>query len=310
MSKTILTRNAFETSRRFIDTTARPLEIARFHHAFDGASVASVFEALQRYQNADGGFGHALEPDLRANESSVLCTSIAFQVLRSIHATPDQALVTAGIAYLLETLDREKCHWRIIPGEAEHSPHAPWWNQAGREKEFDSFSLNPTAEILGYLFDYLGEAHHDILSPVSEQVISYLSNLDKIEMHDLLCCLRLLQTKALPGEIDRPVRQKLLQFIDGTISYHPAQWKEYGLRPLQVVDDPESPFMAGREEAVAANLEYEISSQNADGSWTPTWTWSGAFPNDWNLASRDWTGVLTLDKLLLLKRFHRIEGIV
>ena len=310
MTKTMLTKAAFEASRQFIETTARPLEIARFRHAFDGASVILVFDTLKSYQNPDGGFGHALEPDLRANESSVLCTSIAFQVLTSIHATPDQALVTAGIAYLLETLDREKCHWRIIPGEAEHSPHAPWWNQAGREKEFDSFSLNPTAEILGYLYDYLGEAQSDILSLVSKQVISHLSGLEKIEMHDLLCCFRLQQTKTLPEEIDRPIHQKLNQLIDVTISYDPAQWKEYGLRPLQVVDDPSSPFMHGREESVAANLEYEISSQNEDGSWTPTWSWGDAYPKDWILAYRDWSGVLTLEKLLLLERYHRIEGIV
>jgi len=309
MTKNMLSRRAFEASRRFIETTARPLEIARFHHAFDGGSVISVLDALKKYQNSDGGFGHALEPDLRAPESSALCTSIAFEILRSIQATPDNALVSTGITYLLENLDRGKGFWRVIPTSAEQSPHAPWWNQAEREKEFESFSLNPTAELLGYLYDYLGEAYRDILSLVSEQVISNITSRNKIEMHDLLCCLRLLQTKSLPTEVDRPVRQKVLQLIDSTLTSDPAQWKNYNLRPLQVVDDPGSPFMTGREQSVAANLEYEISSQKEDGSWSLTWSWSGAFPNYWILAARDWSGIFTLDKLLLLKRFHSIEGI-
>lgn len=309
MTNSMLTRKSFEASRHFIETTARPIEIAQFQHAFDGASAVPVLDTLKHYQNPDGGFGHALEPDLRAPESSNLCTSIAFEVLRSVHAVPDNALVSSGIAYLLKSFDRQKGYWRVIPAVAEKSPHAPWWNQAGREPDFGSFSLNPTAEILGYLYDYMGGARGEILSSVAKQVINHLSSLDKIEMHDLLCCLRLLQTQSLPVEVDQPIRQKVLQLIDATLSYDPARWKEYNLRPLQVVDDPASPFMNGREQAVAANLDYEIASQNADGSWPITWSWGGAYPDDWKTAARDWTGVHTLQKLLLLKRFHRIEGI-
>lgn len=309
MTVMMLTKEAFEALRRFIETTARPLEIARFRHAFDGESDKLVVDALRSYQNADGGFGHALEPDLRASESSALCTSIAFQVLRSTQARPDEAFAPASIAYFLEILDREKGHWRIIPRSAEQSPHAPWWNQTDREHVFDCFSLNPTAEILGYLYDYQAQVPSEILSLVSDRVVSHLSGLEKIEMHELLCCLRLLQTKTLPVEVHERICQKLTQLIGETVTCDPSQWKGYSLRPLQVVDDPESPFMAGLEEAVAANLDYEISSQNEDGSWTPTWTWGDVFPNDWMLACREWSGAITLEKLLILKRFNRIEGI-
>jgi hypothetical protein len=67
--------------------------------------------------------------------------------------------------------------------------------------------------------------------------------------------------------------------------------------------------MSGIKEVVAVNLDYEISSQNKDGSWTPTWTWGGAYPDDWKMAQREWSGIITLDKLLLLKKFGRIEGV-
>lgn len=309
MTKPMLSHRSFEASRHFIDTNARPLEIARFHYTFDGASATSVFAALEKFQNPDGGFGQALEPDLRVTESSALCTSIAFQVLRSIHATPDAALVSSSIAYLLQSLNRQKGCWRIIPALAERSPHAPWWNQAGREQDFESFSLNPTIELLGYLYEYLSDSHRDVLSLVSERVINHLSSLETIEMHELLCCLRFLQTESLPLEVDRPVRQKVLQLIDATLVVDPVQWKSYNLRPLQVVDDPDSPFMKGREQAVAANLDFEIASQSDDGSWPITWSWGGAYPDDWSIAARDWSGVIALEKLILLKRFHRIEGI-
>lgn len=309
MTATMLSKEAFETSRRFVETTARSLDVERFHYHFEGASDESVLAALGEYQNTDGGFGRALEPDLRANESSALCTSIAFQILRSTQARLDEALISTSIAYFLETMDREKAHWRIIPRSAERSPHAPWWNQTGREDAFDCFSLNPTAEILGYLYDCQQYVPNDIISLLSDRVISHLSGLEKIEMHELLCCLRLLRTETLPENARDQIRRKLTRLIDGTVACNPSQWKGYSLRPLQVADDPASLFMVGIEEAVATNLDYEISSQNEDGSWPLTWSWGNSFPDAWEKARHEWSGIITIEKLLLLKRFRRIEGI-
>jgi hypothetical protein len=50
----------------FILRNARVLDGRRFAFRFDGGDSADVVAALRPYQNADGGFGHALEPDLRA----------------------------------------------------------------------------------------------------------------------------------------------------------------------------------------------------------------------------------------------------
>lgn len=308
MTAPMLTKEAFEAARQFIEMEARPLERARFHHTFDGGPAERVFSTLQRYQNDDGGFGHALDPDWRAQESSALCTSIAFQVLRSTPASSAKDLASAGMAYFLATLDHEEAHWRIIPRSAQDCAHAPWWDQAGREDAFDAFSLNPTAEILGYLYAYQEQVPGNVLSLVTDRVIDHLSGREAISMHELLCCLRLLQTKPLPPALKAWLLQPLTPLVDATVTSDPAQWEEYSLRPVQVVDHPASPFMPGREALVATNLAYEVSSQNEEGSWTPTWTWGGAFPDDWPLAAREWAGVLTLRKLLLLKRFHRIEG--
>ena len=80
----MLRREALGAARRFLETEARALELARFRCSFEDAPAASVVEALAAYQNPDGGFGHGLEPDLRAPQSSVLCTSIALQILREL----------------------------------------------------------------------------------------------------------------------------------------------------------------------------------------------------------------------------------
>ena len=308
MTVKLLSKQAFEASRGFIEAKARDLEVARFHYRFDGGSAESVLTALEKYQNDDGGFGNALEPDLRAKESSPLATSVAFQILRSIQTPSDRQVVTRAIAYLLNTLDKALGCWRIIPPSAEESPHAPWWNQEGIAERFNHFSLNPTAEILGYLYDFQDLVPAPIITLVLNHVTNYLSSIDNIEMHDLLCCLRLLRTETLPENVRDQVRQKLTELIQETIVCDPEQWAGYCLRPLQVVESPSSPFMKGLEDALAINLDYEISSQNEAGSWTPTWTWGDSFPDVWRQTYQEWAGVITLDKLCMLQRFNRIKG--
>lgn len=304
----ILSRKAFGASREFLEVTARPLEVAQFRHAFLGVPTEPVLNALRGFRNDDGGFGHALEPDLRTPDSSVLCTSIALRILRSLEISTEHAFVSGSIGYLLASLDREQCGWRIIPETAESSPRAPWWYQKGREGSFDAFSLNPTAEILGYLFDNREQVGQEVVSAVSDRVFRELGRPLELEMHELLCCLRLFQTKHLPDKYRGQLLARLNQSIKGVVACDPKDWTGYSLRPLQVADAPQSPFVAGLRDAVADNLDYVIASQNADGSWTPTWSWDDAFPEAWAKAKDEWSGVITLDNLLTLQRFGRIEG--
>ncbi|MCC5850127.1 MAG: hypothetical protein JJU29_18740 [Verrucomicrobia bacterium] len=305
-----LSADAFKKAALFLNTNARHLERARFENIFASGSVGNVWIELLKFQNADGGFGHALEPDLRAPESSALCTSVAFQIMRC-HKIPErEPFVRHAIRYLADTLDRNALHWRIIPEGIDAYPHAPWWNQEGREAGFNAFSLNPTAEILGIVLDgCVDDFGRDIVSRHMDRVIDKLDSVQKIEMHDLLCCLRLLETDNLPSTVRGRILEALKRLVSGSIATNPDQWKGYCLRPLQVIHRPDSPFMEGLEEAVALNLDYEIEEQMENGTWSPTWSWGDQFPQAWEEAKREWTGVLTLEKLITLKHFNRIAPI-
>ena len=304
----VLSRRAFSACREFLEATARPVELAGFRHAFLGAPTQPVLDALREFRNDDGGFGHALEPDLRTPDSSALCTSVALRILRLLEISREHAFVSGSIGFLLASLDRGRCGWRIIPETAESSPRAPWWYQRGREESFDAFSLNPTAEILGYLFDHRERVGQEVVSAVSDRVFSELDRPLDLEMHELLCCLRLFRTRDLPENLRGRLHARLIQSIKDTVACDPEDWRGYSLRPLQVADAPDSPFVAGLRDAVAENLDYVIASQNADGSWTPTWSWDDSFPEAWAKAKDEWSGVITLDNLLTLEGFGRIEG--
>ncbi|WP_149546748.1 hypothetical protein [Streptomyces marokkonensis] len=75
---------ALARAERFVRLTARVLEQHLFAHRFRDGGAAPVETALDAYRNEDGGYGHALEPDLRGPVSQPLHTARALRVLDAV----------------------------------------------------------------------------------------------------------------------------------------------------------------------------------------------------------------------------------
>ena len=118
----------FELAREYIRDHARPVDRALFEFWFKSGSPARVAAELRAYQNEDGGFGRALEPDFRLEASSVAATTFAFRYLREVGASSGVPLVPSGIAYLVASYDRDRRAWPHVPPEVNEAPHAPWWH--------------------------------------------------------------------------------------------------------------------------------------------------------------------------------------
>lgn len=76
--------NQLVAARSFMGGHARVLDRRRFQLLFDGASAEPVLAALSAYRNPDGGYGHGLEPDLRAPESQPAAALHAFEVFADV----------------------------------------------------------------------------------------------------------------------------------------------------------------------------------------------------------------------------------
>ena len=66
-----------EAAARFVEQHARPLELAQYRVFFAEDDSNEVVKALLPFQNADGGFGHALEPDNWNPDSTPITTNDA-----------------------------------------------------------------------------------------------------------------------------------------------------------------------------------------------------------------------------------------
>ncbi|MEU3254350.1 hypothetical protein [Streptomyces sp. NPDC006997] len=77
-------RSPLSRAEHFVWLTARVLEQRLFAHHFRDGGADPVETALDAYRNADGGYGHGLEPDLRGPVSQPLHTAHALRVLDAI----------------------------------------------------------------------------------------------------------------------------------------------------------------------------------------------------------------------------------
>ena len=303
IKKMKLTWKSFDKAKDFIYFHSRPLDRAIFLYYFNGESGENVLVELAKFQNQDGGFGNALEPDVRMPDSSVIVTTVGLQILREMGVPQNYYVVKSAIKYLLDTYIDCK-GWELVPSSVDKYPHAPWWNYGGEV----ATSLNPMAEITGFFFDYVDLVPKEMIDKLlSMTILEIDKKTNSMDMHELICCVRFIETKNLPEEVKPNLIQKLKVIIDSTVAKNPSDWDNYGLKPSMVINSPDSPFADMLAKELDVNLDYEIANQNKDGSWLPNWSWGGLFPEAWTQAEADWKSILTINNLKILHKFDRIE---
>ena len=302
-----LSKEAFERARDYMKNNAEKIELALFEYHFEGGSYEEVIKALREYENEDGGFGKGLEYDFTLSASSPMATTIAFQYLRKINASSDIDMIKEGIKYFIDTFDKDKNMWHALSKEANNYPHAPWWHydESTGGCAVEHCFANPSAEIIGYLNEYKDLVPKDFLTMVTDMAIEkLLERPDKLEMHEMLCYLRM--SEKLPVEKKEAVIDKLRKSVRNSVELNSANWEGYGAKPSIIVDSTESPLIDLIKEEVELSLDYEIGKQTSEGFWEPNWSW-GQYEESWELAKEKWRGRLTVETLIKLKRFGRIE---
>jgi hypothetical protein len=301
----ILSHAAYKQAERFLLTQARPLEQTLFATHLQDASAQWALDELAAFQNSDGGFGHGLEPDVQAEVSSVLATTVALQHLRDLDASEEDPLVVGAMRYLADTYDRAARAWPFVPPSITQAPRAPWWEP---QADLTHYLANPRAEIIGYLFEYPILFAAELRESLLEEVIKYLAAAQtELTMHELLCYVRLVETSDLPERHRERLHALLLPVIAAVVETDEEAWSGYVLKPLQVAPSPSAQFAELLRPSIERNLDFEIERQQEDGSWAPAWSWGDAYPEAWPHARRAWQGVLTVVTLRSLSAYGRIE---
>ena len=168
----------------FIWRNARMLERAIFARAFLEWLVRSGRRCACCLSQSDGGFGNALEADIRAPASTPLACECA---LRALHEADirDRALAS-GMCEFLSSVAEPNGRVEIALPHILDYPRAAHWNSPS----FGSDSPNPTAGIVG-LLHYQG-ADHPWLTRASEWCWQRLER-PLADAHEIATALRFLE---------------------------------------------------------------------------------------------------------------------
>lgn len=306
-----LSPEAFHRARTFLLERGRPLEAARFRRAFEAGDAEDVLLALSAYRNLDGGFGHALEPDCRAPHSSVLATVQALRVLHDLNVPAEETLLTGAVAWLRAQLwpGEGGTVWPFLPPEAGAFPHAPWWDQseAGKlARTFGGFRVNPRAGLVAWLWrwpDLLPEGQLALLTVETRDAV--LEGLSPGDVNGHEAASLFAQAPEVPLLHRAPVLDYLGEVLPERVARTTEELGSYGLNPLLFAPTPASPLAPPLATPIAAALTWLLASQDEDGSWAPSWSWGGQFPDAWAQAEREWRSVRTLEALLTLRAWGR-----
>jgi len=290
---------------------ARPLERALFAQHFEGGDVLAVFDELARFQNDDGGFGQALEPDVRTPSSSALATGIALRMLSELNCPAQEDMVRRAVAYLLHTFDVADRVWRVVPLDTNACPHAPWWYDEGGSLQqlFDGFLIIPRALIVGSLVHYSELVPGGLLEELIDDTVRAIETEESLGEgggSDLEYAIYLAESRGLPPHQRTRLVKRILEAIRAAVVSDSARWGGYCLSPLRAVRSPQALGAELIRDDLQRHLDYQIEQQTEEGTWEPSWSWGGSDPEAWEQARIEWRGMLTLDTLTQLRAFGRL----
>jgi hypothetical protein len=295
-------------ARGYLFAHGRPLDQQLYAFHFEEGSSEHVIQALAAFQNEDGGFGHALEPDLRTAASSVIATTHGLAILREVGQSSNSDMGQRAIHYLLGAVDRERHVWPIVPPAVEDAPHAPWWTYADTPATFKGFGVNPSAAVVAYLYEYGEMAPAAMVEATAAQVVDFAQQrLADLDANDLLTLLLLAGSNRTPPAVRQPMLDVLAKRLPEVVQMSEPAWESYGLQPLEAAPTPDS---LGANwiprEVIERNLAYWRDTQLPDGSWPLTWQWAFVDTAAWAQAEKEWKGEQIVRRLRTLQAYRRL----
>jgi len=235
-------------------------------------------------------------------ESSGIATLTALDVLHDVGAGADAPQLRRALGWLVEQFDPSLPGWRAVPPAVDDFPHAGHWSFALHAPGGGwPHLLIPGAGLLAHLQHWRALVPAALLESLTQAFRAHVAALEGEACGDSLY---------YASKVDLPeLREKLRALARANVNTNPAEWGEYVNKPLKLAPLPDSPYAECLTGPVAANLDYEIERQAADGGWDPNWSWRGAYPAEWEIARREWRGELTHKTLRSLRAFGRIEGL-
>jgi hypothetical protein len=261
----------YGAAESFIWSAARLVDRHRYAMLFADGPAEAVTEALRGYRNPDGGFGHALEPDLRCPSSQPSPTLYALEILNEAGAADGEQARDAR-AWIARVAGADGVLPAVLPG-FETYPHAPWYQDEPGSIATLGLAAACHAGVV---------AGDPWLERATDWCWSSIETREEPRGYWLKYALAFLD--AVPDERHALEAIALLAARVDLSAIAPAGGVEgETLRPLDLSPQPGS---RSRELVTEAHIEEHLdaveSEQHDDGGWNFDWlAWSPAQTVDW-----------------------------
>ena len=286
---------------KYISENARPLDLAVYKYFFENESNQAVIDELSKFQNADGGFGHALEPDFFNPNSSPIATNDAIITLLRVNALDRDYAIVKGIVKYLESHDsfnEDKKRWLFAIDSNKDYAHAIWW-----EKKGEGISkFNPSISLAAFMVCYGNR------TPLYEEIIKegldFLKNGEEISGDDVNCYLlayELLTSNSINDIVNLNTFKALLcNAIEKCICKDISKYGvEYVPMPSVIFTGKYIEFVTPEiKSLIAAEKDILGKLQSEDGGFDITWKWYTPYPDEYEQARAWWRPRITIDKIL------------
>ncbi|MDQ3398852.1 MAG: hypothetical protein M3498_03725 [Deinococcota bacterium] len=277
----------------FIWKNARLLERQRFAFHFRSGSRGAVLAALAAYRNEDGGFGNALEPDIRCPDSQPVPVQHALEIMDEVGF--DEEIAQRACDFLLTITTGEGGVPFVLPS-VQGYPHAPWWST----KDDPPASLNPTAALAGLLHKH--HVHHPWLEGATLYCWENIPDRLPEDMHEMAVVLTFLHHVQGRDRAEREL-ERLQEHLLSSGLVAGVHESGYVKKPLDWAPTPDHPCRSlFSDEVIGANLDELIAQQQEDGGWLVPWP---ALSPGCELAWRSW---VSLGALRTLRAYGRLES--
>lgn len=306
-----LSKQSFEEIRLWIHRNAREIDLAIWQYEFENGSKEAVLSALSHYQNDDGGFGNALEPDNWNLNSSPYATMIAINKLKNINFKDINHTIMQGILRFLGS--GKHCvenGWLFSIQTNNDFPHAPWLNYDPNEQPH----IGVTTELVCFLLEFTKSDFSLYLkaSSLTDKLLARFNEhiiMDEMSLSGFCTLLEKIKQLQLTNRFDITFLSSMVKkLVDKAIVRDVSKWAEYGVKPSLFIHSPDSEFYQDNEEIVQQELDYYVDTRPANSVWPITWQWyDKKYPEEFAVSANWWKADLCLSTMRLLRRFGRIE---
>ncbi len=301
--------SVFKNAEKFIYRNARPLDLARWKFHFENGSVDDVLYALSYYQNDDGGFAYAIEPDNWNTASTPIGTWAASMLLREVEFTDSLHPIIQGIlSYLDSGKDFSDGKWFNTVKSNNEFPHAIWWecdNNTGLPDD------NPTVSLAGFALRFTDKNSglYRKAKEIAQKAVSEFIQNPTDEPHTIRCFSDLLCYCQEAENFDlfdlNTFKDVLISAANKSVCKEPEKWyTDYVFKPSYYFSD-KNIFKSISRELAEIEAEKIMNNQLPDGSYPVVWQWHNDY-KEFEISTNWWKSDIVIKNMLYLRYFGKI----